>query len=635
MYVTQYPRDNHTSFHSIWGLRESHPSSPNNAVVEHLRDNELANWWHERKKRPRTEEYPISKGDRLRIVHVNDTHHFHLGTRPTHALDSDDDSAEPPIHALAAYLAEARRESHDSETDFLYLSAGDEHTGTSLDELLGYESEAFHDSTGYSLQSVLGLDAATIGNHDLDRGPRTLQTAIERSADFPVLSANITESQYLSDFDAALIGETYRGISIGIIGVTTNEQLDVRPALDPLFTVEDPIQAALLWYDRIAPLVDIVVVLSHLGINIPGSRHQSESDDRKLAGVLAESSISNEATTLIIGGHTHTVIDSATEPIEIGGIPIFQAGCNMEYLGDIEINLHQRTTEGRLEKLRDRLSHSRSVPKVIKEQLQQTIEPTLHELKRAVLAPVVTFDRANNADVLTTLTDRLSGECALANVITDAIHTWFGPSHTEGVIVACDASGIQSGLVEGNLKDQLIRIDDLYRILPYADSIYRAVLSPLDVIAILKSNSLRRLHHESLESNGGDIGLMDWAKISRGFLHFSGNLRYRIISVPSGTETGTDSLNGAKSTAVDIFLNDKPIEAFSQDHKIVMYCNSFSANGNQGWSPKDEESFHDFGSVSLPDFGFEDVGEPFRTALIASLKQLTTVSIGRDQRIRI
>lgn len=582
-------------------------------------------------------------GRRLRIVHINDTHHFHLGSQPTRTTEvvdrggSSDDgiggTVSTPIYNVAEYLGTARREAEENEVDLLYLSAGDEHTGTSLDELLGYAPETYRRSTAYALQSILGLDTATIGNHDLDRGPRILQEAITKSADFPVLSANIRDSLHLIDYYATLIGETVHGVSVGIIGVTTNEQIDVRSTLDPQFVFEDPIGATLRWYRRIAPIVDVVIILSHLGLNVPGSRHRSKQDDRVLAQALAGYRVSDAGgpITLIIGGHTHTVIDPTTGPVVIEGIQIFQAGCNMEYLGDIQVDLAERSVQGRLVALDDR--HGKEARGNVP--LGTTISHTLTQLRKTVLTPVATLSRSEGADVFTTLADRLSGECALANAITDAVRNHFTMASGGSVVVACDASGIQSGLTEENTAEGIIRIDDLYRILPYADSIYRAILFPKQLVAILESNALRRIPANRLVSAGGEIGLMDWSKIARGYLHFSGNLRYRITGTNGGESHAAGSQSPQPPHLTEILLDGKPIESYPDDYEIVMYCNSFSALGNQGWSEKDESNFQEFGFVSLPALGFNDTGEPFRSVLIESLMQLGVVSIVRDGRVKV
>lgn len=638
MYVNRFPRRANSPFNAVWGMRERPPRALGFQEGRELAEHEIPTWWNGKQTGGGPFRSPARR--RLRIVHINDTHHMHLGQQPTRAHDSAADKHEeqrPPVYTVANYLAAARRDAQKEETDLLYLSAGDEHTGTSLDELLGYTVDSFFESTGYALQSVLGLDAAAIGNHDLDRGPAILQKAIAESASFPVLSANIRESRYLIDYYAALIGETNHGVSVGIVAVTTDEQLDVRSALDPDFSIEDPVEASLRWYRRIAPSVDVVIVLSHLGLNVPGSRHQSNLDDRVLATTLAEEEFATGngsaaraggPLTLIIGGHTHTIIDPTANPVVVAGIPVFQAGCNADYLGDIEIDITMKSARGKIVAINGYGTTERSGHRAASRDLDTLITGTLTRLRSAVLTPVAAISQSGRADTVTTLTDRLSGECAIANMITDALRVRYNDADAgTSVVFACDASGIQSGLTEKNSVEGILRIDDLYRILPYADSIYRAVLAPAELVSILHSNALRRIPADHLESNGGEIGLLDWSRIARGYLHFSRNLRYMVAGLRDG-ETPHD-------TTSDITLDGKSIEDFPAEHEIVLYCNSFSALGNQGWSERDGANFREFGAVSLPELGFQDTGEPLRAALIESLMEAGFVSIARDGRVRV
>ena len=556
----------------------------------------------------------------MHIVHINDAHHFHLGTRPADA-NKEEPQKTLPIHALDQFLERKRQECIDRGDDLLYLSAGDEHTGTSLDELLGYSPEQFRMSAGYAFQSLLGLDAAAIGNHDLDRGSRILREAARQSASFPILSANIADSEFLTERVAAIVGETSGGISVGIVGLTTDAQITVPRSLDSAFRIGDPIEAALRWYGRLAPVVEVLIMLSHLGLNVDGSRHQSKRDDRFLARAIAREESSTlpgkVPVVLIIGGHTHTLIDPESKPVVVDGIPIFQAGCNMEHVGEVRVEPRYRTIEGKLISL---APSGGEAP--LSEEIAIHAQKAVTALSEAVLRPVVTIGRADDVDVTTTLEDRLTGECAVADMITDALYDRCRTSEHSIVIVACDASGIQSGITEDNRKKGILCIDDFYRILPYADSLFRAVVTPDDLEEIVQSNSRRVLPRRLLETQGGDIGPMDWSKIARGFLHFSWNLRYRIEENREGNR------------ASGITIDNVPLEELPPQTSIALYCNSFSAMGNQGWSV-DEESFGEFGSVSLSELPFSDTTIPLRIALIESLSGKKHLTLGRDGRLII
>jgi len=564
--------------------------------------------------------FPLREGKALsaplRILHVNDTHHMHFGAHPAGAAAT----LPSRLRALRDAIGNERDRAREAGEDLVYLSAGDEHTGTSLDELLGYSPEDSCTSVAYEVQSALGLDAATIGNHDLDRGPEILERAIRSSASFPLLASNITRSRFLSSFCSAVIGVTECGTRVGVIGVTTDEQLQVRQTLEAGFHVSDPLESAVYWYRVVAPLADFVVILSHTGINVTGSRHHSRVDDRRIARSIDRTS-TGAVPTCIIGGHTHTLIDPDVEPVVASTIPVFQAGCNLGHLGVVTVDGGR--VSGRLIQLYDAEVGPRSGDRTSSlPDLEPLCRRTVGLLARTVSRIVGRIRSVDDAPVESVLEDRLSGECSIANLITDsvriaAVSAGVAREPADHVVVAADASGIQSSM----LGTRAIRVDDLYRILPYADSVFAAVLRPADLTAILESNARRRLARTLLETHGGPIGLMDWSQIARGFLHFSAGLRYTIA--------------GPHEAEVDATIDGRPVGSLPDSTRILMLCNSFTAMGNQGWGLRDDESFREFGAVSLPAMGFSDRGKPYRQLVIEAIERHGEVTIAKDGRLRV
>ncbi len=88
----------------------------------------------------------------------------------------------------------------------LAFSAGDDSVGSVFDALLGSEPESFQAHAAYRLYSAAGIDASTMGNHDLDLGVRRLAQSLLRDARFPLLTANLAGCSWLSGlyFPAAL-----------------------------------------------------------------------------------------------------------------------------------------------------------------------------------------------------------------------------------------------------------------------------------------------------------------------------------------------------------------------------------------------------------------------------------------------
>lgn len=227
--------------------------------------------------------------------------------------------------------------------------------------------------------------------------------------------------------------------------------------------------------------------------------------------------------------------------------------------------------------------------------------------------------------------DRLTGECTLLNGFTDLLQKQLvhlvAPSEHDFFLIACDASRVQQGFEHGDTdpdETHDVTIADLYRIMPYADTIMIAVLSPQQLLRIVESNARRVLQRERLVDFGGDIEPMDWAKIARGFLHFSSELRYSIRLQKSGM-----------SLCDDVRLAGKPLEELSKKNRIAVAINSYTARGNQGWGREPEGAFVEFGGVSLPDMGFTDTGAPFQTAIIEGLRNGLEVDARFDGRILV
>jgi len=565
----------------------------------------------------------------LTIVHVNDLHHYHL------QVD------------LPGALSRVRGEATDA-TEVLYLSAGDEYTGTTLDSLLGYTTDEFEAGPAYRIQTLLGLDAAALGNHDFDRGPAVLEKAIVEDACFPLLSANIRHSEQLRSYSPAMIGVTNSGLRVGIVACTTPEELQVSPLQDPSLEVTDPLSAVLSWYEILEKQVDVVIILSHLGLNAPGSRHTSRVDDNALAAALHNARVSSGAVgsppCCVIGGHTHTVIDPSTELLAVGDIPIFQAGCNGRYLGVVRLALGAplgttlgTTSASALASWSGRLIPLSQSPVAGPRQdwnekgWQESVNHLLAEAEHRTQQIIGSVHGSAQISARDVQNDRLCGECALINALTDLLQQELPqliplPKH-DYLVAACDASGIQQGfddLYETEGSPQNVTIADLYRILPYADSVMIAVVSPQHLERIIGSNCRRVLMRRELADYGGTIQPMDWAHIARGFLHFSSALRYKI-----------ERRKPEQNCWSDLKLAGLPLSGLAPETRIALVLNSFSARGNQGWGRDPDAAFTEFGQVSLPEMEFHDTGLPFRTAIIEALKNCSEIKANLDGRVSV
>ncbi|MEZ5672300.1 MAG: metallophosphoesterase [Thiotrichaceae bacterium] len=156
----------------------------------------------------------------LRIFHFNDLHN-------TLEVTSASKGNTHYFSQMEKIVRDARTKAAENEV-VLFVSAGDDHIGTPFDELWGYDVESFKVDPAYQAYSAAGLDAAVIGNHELDRGTALLAKSIQTDAKFPVLSANLYGSTHLNNlYFPAVIGVA-KGLRIALIGVTTREETLLR-----------------------------------------------------------------------------------------------------------------------------------------------------------------------------------------------------------------------------------------------------------------------------------------------------------------------------------------------------------------------------------------------------------------------
>jgi len=244
---------------------------------------------------------PVAERDRrgrVVIVHTNDQH---AQIRPSAVPGHE--AAVGGTLAISAWV-EALEEVWGEER-VLVLDAGDLRSGTPLDE---YVVDGVRGGAMLNLLEVVGYDAWTVGNHEFDKGLEETATFVAASP-IPALAVNLDGPDGRPVFPNLGATEVLdaAGVRVAVIGVTTpsltryvNEDLAGLVVADPAASVRGEL-------GRLPEDVDVVVALSHLGLE----------DDRALAVAVPE-------LDLIVGGHSHTRMEEAER---IGDTWIVQAGC--------------------------------------------------------------------------------------------------------------------------------------------------------------------------------------------------------------------------------------------------------------------------------------------------------------------
>jgi 5'-nucleotidase len=257
---------------------------------------------------------------KLTILHTNDMHSriepFGEGTGKNQGLGG---------MARRAVLIEKIRQ---TEKNVLLLDAGDIFQGTPYFNFFGGELE-------YKLMSEMGYDAATMGNHEFDLG---LEGFLKQQphAKFQILVANY-------DFNKTILKETTKpykifqkgkfkigvfGIGINLEGLVPKKLYGNTIHLNPIETAKEMVQ------ELKSKQCNYIICLSHLGYKYEDEKLIS---DHTLATAV-------NGIDLIIGGHTHTLLDKPTvlKNPEGASVLVNQVGWAGICVGRIDVTLDKK-----------------------------------------------------------------------------------------------------------------------------------------------------------------------------------------------------------------------------------------------------------------------------------------------------
>ena len=262
------------------------------------------------------------------ILHTNDFHG---------QLES---SGSNPGMARVASVVNGVRSAKGADK-VLLVDAGDEMQGSLLSNLQkGAPTIATFNAMGYQV--------ATFGNHEFDWGQQVLADRTTQ-ATYPFVTANIVKNDTGTcstagwtkpDFAAApYVVKEVAGVKVAFVGVTTQETPTITIASATAgLCFKDPAEAIEHYYADMTAAADVIVVLSHLGLNDGGYGYGIPVyGDKTLAQKL---NTAGDPVALIIGGHSHTNMLGLTPPgaVTVGGTTIGQAYYNGRQVGQADVS---------------------------------------------------------------------------------------------------------------------------------------------------------------------------------------------------------------------------------------------------------------------------------------------------------
>ncbi|MCM1356203.1 MAG: bifunctional metallophosphatase/5'-nucleotidase [Staphylococcus sp.] len=264
--------------------------------------------------------------DHLIILHTNDTHS---------AIDPD--RHDKGGVSRRKVLIDSVKGVHEN---VMLVDAGDAVQGSLYYTLFGGEVER-------KVMNALGYDIQILGNHEFDKGMEQL------AKEWKQLNANRLSTNY--DFTGSTLEGLFAPALVKKVGDKTVGFIAIN--LDPAGIVTEANYEGVKYIDGIKAAneeaanlkkdgIDMVIAITHIGYD--GEQGYSDVD-------IARNS---HDIDVIIGGHSHTVIDPADNRQGIPSwrvanadgdtISVLQTGSSGVNLGEIDINLRTKEVKARL-----------------------------------------------------------------------------------------------------------------------------------------------------------------------------------------------------------------------------------------------------------------------------------------------
>lgn len=300
-------------------------------------------------------------------------------------------------------------------------------------------TEATDGIANVNLMNQVYYDAVTIGNNEGITNSKRVLNHLYKQANFPIVLSNLKDKlthDYPTWAKPYTIVETTQKVKIGVFGLTAPMVLSYSPFG---WDVVDPFVAAKQMIDELSEKVDIIILLSHLGI----------MDDKKMANEYPQIDI-------ILGAHTHHLLPKGL--IE-NGVLLCAAGKFGEYVGDVSIECHNG--------------------KIMKK-TAKTIDINLLSQEISDINEITSYknqgDQLLESRHVGNVTGKLNKRDSLIKIALKAMEKSSG----------CDVAMVNSGLFLTDLGPGEIDEKDLHDCLPHPMNLIKVTLQGKDLIRLAK-----------------------------------------------------------------------------------------------------------------------------------------------------
>jgi 5'-nucleotidase len=354
-------------------------------------------------------------------------------------------------------LIAKRKEARKNQGPVLVLDAGDYSMGTPFG--------AATRETGYELQLMarMGYDATTFGNHEFDLGPDGLVKSIDVAAKAGRVPAVVASNTHYTGQGATLAdlqrlakaGVIRRhlviergGMRFGIFGVLGKEAIFYTSGGAVSFSDGIGVANEMVKVLRETEKVDVVIALSHGGLERGKDGRYSDGDDLRLAKAVP-------GIDIVIGGHSHTALHEAI--IVNDRTPVVQTGKQSENLGELVVTLdggRLLVESYQLHPIDDSIAGDRAIGDEI-DKLKESVTGAVFESRGySIDQPLAIVPQ----DLPNTFTDIAAGTL-LANLCTDAFRS----------ATKADIGFTANGLMRASLmrgKSGVLTVYDVFAVAP-------------------------------------------------------------------------------------------------------------------------------------------------------------------------
>ena len=482
----------------------------------------------------------------LTLLHSNDLHGDFLAEKVDEKLTGG-------VSMLSGYISKVRKE----EKNVLYAISGDMFKGSLIDQ-------EYRGISTIEIMNLLAPDVVTLGNHEVDYGLAHL-LFLEKCAKFPIINANMfLTSNGTRLFNSHKIIEI-DGMKIMFIGILTEDVLEYtrnEKLISTLVGIKDAAEEV----GRICMAyqtedIDLTVLLTHIGYE----------NDQKLAAQLDP----DWGVDLIIGGHSHTLID---KPAVVAGIPIVQAAVGTDQIGRFDLVIDTDTNSI--------ASYTWKLIPITEENCPRDLE------LENVVANYKSITDAVYEQVLTRLDGvysqlRRNRDSQLGHLFTDIVK--------EGTGV--DIVMISSGAIRGERLGEVVTKGDLRKVFPYDNKVveykltgkqFREALQwmfrdesiddPYDGgefyqlsrgVKVVYNQKEHRL--ETLELNGRAIEDDDMLKIAMGDFHYNNIDNFLHLKKEDLKKNGTvKTLSSSDYVIIEERMSGVPLIRVDREERIII-----------------------------------------------------------------